>query len=47
VDVTVQAASQPVLPSHRLRATLDVFQVNGTQVPGGCVIASTGPVTTR
>ncbi len=45
VDVTVQAAAAPVLESRRLRASLEVFAVNGQQVPNGCKVVITGPVT--
>ncbi len=47
VDVTVQAAAAPVLESRRLRASLEVFSVNGQQVPNGCKVVITGPVVTR
>jgi hypothetical protein len=47
VDVTVQAAAAPVLESRRLRASLGVFAVNGKQVPNGCEVVITGPVTSR
>ena len=47
VDVTVQAGAAPVLANHRLRASLEVLSVNGQQVPNGCKVVMTGPVTSR
>jgi len=47
VDVTVHAAAAPVLANHRLRASLEVVAVNGKQVPNGCEVVATGPVTSR
>ena len=45
--MTVQAAAAPVLESRRLRASLEVFTVNGQQIPSGCKVVITGPVTSR
>jgi hypothetical protein len=47
VAVTVQAAAAPVLERRRLRASLEVFAVNGKQVPNGCEVVITGPVVSR